>query len=180
MGSCSSGSRRCASFGSGVPHDAAADLSLCIMQFGSFSLPSARFYAAQILSAVEHMHSKGVIHRDLKPEKCAWICESKNKRKLTGEFLGSILLDDEMRIKVTDFGTAKLLGDKVEAVNGEGASAARPEQRKLTVVVHTELEKPRSRSFVGTPEYVSPEILSEGKESSPSCVAFPLPPSAPR
>lgn len=40
-------------------------------QFGSFSLPSARFYAGQILSAVEHMHSKGVIHRDLKPEKCA-------------------------------------------------------------------------------------------------------------
>ncbi|KAK4051522.1 serine/threonine protein kinase [Microbotryomycetes sp. JL221] len=99
-----------------------------IKKYGSFSLPVARFYAAQILSAVEHMHQRGVIHRDLKPE--------------------NILLDDRMRVKITDFGTAKLLAnDKPES--DEAGS-----------------ETPRSRSFVGTPEYVSPEILSEKKESS--------------
>ncbi|KAM0752928.1 kinase-like protein [Meredithblackwellia eburnea MCA 4105] len=109
-----------------------------IKKFGSFSLPCARFYAAQILSAVEHIHSKGVIHRDLKPE--------------------NILLDDHMRIKVTDFGTAKQLEDN--------AQDAPP--------------KARTRSFVGTPEYVSPEILSEGKESSKSdywgfgCILFQM------
>ena len=40
-----------------------------IREYGSFNMPAARFYAAQILSAIEHMHSKGILHRDLKPEK---------------------------------------------------------------------------------------------------------------
>lgn len=38
------------------------------------------------------MHDNGVIHRDIKPE--------------------NILLDDKMRIQITDFGTARLLEKK--------------------------------------------------------------------
>lgn len=49
----------------------------------------------------------------------------------------SILLDDEMRIKVTDFGSAKILGR-----NGEK-------------------ENTRKRSFVGSADYVSPEVLRD-------------------
>ncbi|GJN93854.1 hypothetical protein Rhopal_006913-T1 [Rhodotorula paludigena] len=60
-----------------------------IKKYGSFDLRSARYYLSQILSAVAFMHEKGVIHRDLKPE--------------------NILLDRSMRVKITDFGTAKLL-----------------------------------------------------------------------
>jgi serine/threonine protein kinase len=34
-----------------------------IYQLGSFDLPTTQFYAAEILSALEHVHAKKVIHR---------------------------------------------------------------------------------------------------------------------
>jgi len=55
-----------------------------------FNLDVARFYSAEILSAIEFMHSKGVAHRDIKPE--------------------NILLGNNMHSKIVDFGTAKQLG----------------------------------------------------------------------
>lgn len=39
-------------------------------QYGSLDIESARFYAAQLIDAIEFMQERGVIHRDLKPEKC--------------------------------------------------------------------------------------------------------------
>jgi len=52
-----------------------------------FSLYQTQFIAAELILMLEHMHSRGVAHRDLKPS--------------------NILLDDNLHIKVVDFGTAK-------------------------------------------------------------------------
>ncbi|KAA0152224.1 hypothetical protein FNF29_04088 [Cafeteria roenbergensis] len=54
---------------------------------GRFHEGRAKFYAAQILLALEHLHSKGVVYRDLKPE--------------------NVLLDAKGNIKLTDFGLSK-------------------------------------------------------------------------
>ncbi|KAI0071921.1 kinase-like protein [Panus rudis PR-1116 ss-1] len=94
------------------------DLQSWISRLGSLSLPCVKFYTAQIVDALDYMHSKGVIHRDLKPE--------------------NLLFDDQFRIKITDFGTAKILdGD-------------------------------RATTFVGTSEYMSPELLISGETSKSS------------
>jgi len=52
-----------------------------------FSEVQARFYIAQVILALEHLHSQNIIHRDLKPENC--------------------LLDSSGHCVLTDFGFAK-------------------------------------------------------------------------
>jgi 3-phosphoinositide dependent protein kinase-1 len=59
-----------------------------INKVGSFDEECTRFYAAELLMALEHLHRLNIIHRDLKPE--------------------NILLTKHMHIQITDFGSAYL------------------------------------------------------------------------
>ncbi|XP_067238596.1 3-phosphoinositide-dependent protein kinase 1a isoform X2 [Chanodichthys erythropterus] len=86
-----------------------------IRKIGSFDETCTRFYTAEIVCALDYLHSMGIIHRDLKPE--------------------NILLSEDMHIHITDFGTAKQLS--------------------------SDSTQTRANSFVGTAQYVSPELLTE-------------------
>ncbi|KAG4095301.1 Pkinase-domain-containing protein [Neocallimastix lanati (nom. inval.)] len=91
------------------------DLLGYIHKMGSFDLECTKFYVAEVVSALEYLHKKDIIHRDLKPE--------------------NILITQNMHIKLTDFGTAK--------------------------IIENEEDNNRANSFVGTAEYVSPELLND-------------------
>ncbi|KAK8862325.1 kinase-like protein [Apiospora arundinis] len=104
---------------------------------GTFDVECARFFGAQILDSIEYMHSRGVIHRDLKPE--------------------NVLLDDSMHVKITDFGTARLLTDpRAPQTAASAAAAARADDRPGR---DKQQDDTKAESFVGTAEYVSPELL---------------------
>ena len=59
---------------------------------GYFTNSQANFYGAEIVSALDYMHSKFIVYRDLKPE--------------------NLLLDRQGHLKITDFGFAKKLEDR--------------------------------------------------------------------
>ncbi|KAG9926896.1 Pkinase-domain-containing protein, partial [Aureobasidium melanogenum] len=103
-----------------------------LKKMGTFDEECTRFYGAQILDSIAYMHSKGIIHRDLKPE--------------------NVLLDEQMHTKITDFGTAKILDIKSAGGTNDGSGAGDPLDG---------VEQERAVSFVGTAEYVSPELLTD-------------------
>lgn len=94
--------------------------------------PEARYYMNHLLNGVQYLHNNKVIHRDLK--------------------LGNIFLNDDMEVKIGDFG----LATKIE-FDGE-----------------------RKKTLCGTPNYIAPEVLCKKGHSyevdvwSLGCILYTL------
>ncbi|KAM7268715.1 hypothetical protein ACFE04_010881 [Oxalis oulophora] len=73
-----------------------------ITRKGRLSEDEARFYAAEVVDALEYIHSMGLIHRDIKPE--------------------NLLLTSEGHIKIADFGSVKPMQDSRITVLPNAAS----------------------------------------------------------
>src|SRR5262245_12719814 len=61
-----------------------------LLQAGELPAPQVLRVVAQVCDALQYAHDEGVVHRDIKPE--------------------NLLLDRKGRVKIADFGLAKLLG----------------------------------------------------------------------
>ena len=79
----------------------------------------------KICEALQYAHEQGIVHRDIKPE--------------------NILLDKQGRVKIADFGIAKMMGV------GDGRQA-------LT----------GAKDVVGTPHYMAPEQIGKAADGGPS------------
>ncbi|XP_025088006.1 serine/threonine-protein kinase PLK1-like [Pomacea canaliculata] len=94
--------------------------------------PEARYFVRQVILACQYLHNNKVIHRDLK--------------------LGNLFINDDMDVKIGDFGLATRLD-----YDGE-----------------------RKRTLCGTPNYIAPEVLGKKGHSfevdvwSMGCIVYTL------
>jgi serine/threonine protein kinase/signal peptidase I len=83
------------------------------MKAGRFTPEQALAVVPPVCDALQYAHEHGIVHRDIKPE--------------------NLLLDKEGRVKIADFGIAKILGDATPDAGGAESQPA------------------------GTPQYMAPE-----------------------
>jgi serine/threonine protein kinase len=78
------------------------------MRAGRFTPAQALAVVPKICEALQFAHNEGILHRDIKPE--------------------NILVDTKGRVKIADFGIAKLLGETASgaALTGSGATLGTP------------------------------------------------------
>jgi len=105
------------------------DLRSLLRRKGKLSQPETIAILARVVEALDHAHQQGLTHRDIKPE--------------------NILLDEDGRAKVTDFGLGRIVADSM-------------------LSIHRSLSSRRFSSrfdVSGTVDYMAPEQM-EGRECS--------------
>lgn len=118
------------------------DLYSLLRNVGCLEEDVARVYFAELVLALEYLHSLGIVHRDLKPD--------------------NILIAHDGHIKLTDFGLSKFgLINSTDDLAGPAASGSvllEGQGYDSSSEVHYR-ERRKTRSAVGTPDYLAPEIL---------------------
>ncbi|KAI5293428.1 serine/threonine protein kinase, AGC, partial [Ascosphaera acerosa] len=105
----------------------------------------ARFYAAEVTAALEYLHLMGFIYRDLKPE--------------------NILLHQSGHIMLSDFDLSKQSGPGGAPTMIPGRNGNSPTSLP-TIDTKSCIAGFRTNSFVGTEEYIAPEVIQGNGHTS--------------
>jgi serine/threonine-protein kinase len=89
-----------------------------LAQFSDYSLPQAIRLFQDVCRALSYIHSRGLVHADMKPQ--------------------NILVGDELRVKLIDFGFAAPIGSKLRGLKGTWGYLA-PEQAGGELDVRTDV-----------------------------------------
>ncbi|KAJ7566378.1 hypothetical protein O6H91_02G099800 [Diphasiastrum complanatum] len=111
-----------------------------------FTEDAARFYAAETVIALEYLHCLGVVYRDLKPE--------------------NVLIQKDGHLLITDFDLSFLSSSIPQLVKPVKPTGHRKKQKDLPLPTFVAEPLTRSNSFVGTEEYIAPEIINGAGHSS--------------
>jgi serine/threonine kinase 38 len=136
------------------------DLMSLLMARDILPEQEAKFYAAEIVLAIESVHKLDCIHRDLKPD--------------------NVLIDADGHIKLSDFGLSKKLdlklldnpgqngpknnyGINMNNNNVKGTSQNLSYAQQFSQFKNIKNKKRRAFAFstVGTPDYIAPEVIRQ-------------------
>nr|AML79649.1 putative LOV domain-containing protein [Carapichea ipecacuanha] len=106
---------------------------------------AVRFFAAEVIVALEYLHCQGIIYRDLKPE--------------------NVLLQNNGHIALTDFDLSCLTSCKPQLLIPEVNEKKRHNKGQQDPIFFAEPMR-ASNSFVGTEEYIAPEIITGAGHTS--------------
>lgn len=120
------------------------DLYSLLRNLGCLDEDMARVYIAEVVLALEYLHTLHVVHRDLKPD--------------------NLLIAHDGHIKLTDFGLSKVgLINSTDDLSGPAVSGTmllgEDEDSLCSSEQPDQRERRQKRSAVGTPDYLAPEIL---------------------
>nr|AML76882.1 putative LOV domain-containing protein [Polyscias fruticosa] len=107
---------------------------------------AVRFFAAEVVVALEYLHCLGIIYRDLKPE--------------------NILIQSNGHVALTDFDLSCLTSCKPELLIPEITKKKQRHKKRQQAPIFMAEPMRASNSFVGTEEYIAPEIITGAGHTS--------------
>ncbi|KAK9707045.1 hypothetical protein RND81_07G169300 [Saponaria officinalis] len=124
------------------------DLYSLLRNLGCLDEDSARTYIAEVVLALDYLHSLNVVHRDLKPD--------------------NLLIAHDGHIKLTDFGLSKVgiidrFATRHDYCPNLPTTSSFEKDKPQPFALENQQERSKKRRVVGTPDYMAPEILL-GKE----------------
>ena len=115
----------------GMEYLPGGDLMTLLMARDILPEEDSKFYAAEMVLAIESVHDMGCIHRDLKPD--------------------NVLIGRDGHIKLSDFGLS----------NNNRTNLSYAEQFRIFKSLKSKKRREKAFSTVGTPDYIAPEVFKQ-------------------